>query len=217
MAEPARAGIQPIIGQTQVPAGVLGPEPVTLEVRCFLVASGDGIVVVDVGVPGTADAIASALGNVGAVWSDVTDIVLTHAHFDHIGGLEDAMARAPQATVSAGQLDVPAIPTQGGRPVRALLEGDRVRDLEVLATPGHTPGHISLLHGSASAILIGDLVGSVERALSFGPPAFTADAERNRASLSRVAGLGVDRLLFSHGPEVADPNEAIRRLLRTSE
>jgi glyoxylase-like metal-dependent hydrolase (beta-lactamase superfamily II) len=49
------------------------------------------------------------------------------------------------------------------------------------------------------------LLGSVDGALSFGPPAFTADAVRSRASLERVARMGVDRLLFSHGAEVPDP------------
>ncbi|HEY6569202.1 MAG TPA: hypothetical protein VIZ22_02880, partial [Candidatus Limnocylindrales bacterium] len=64
-----------------------------------------------------------------------------------------------------------------------------------------------------SVVILGDLVGSVDGALSFGPPAFTADPDRSRKSLERVAGIGVARLLFSHGPEVSDPNERVVGLL----
>ena len=200
-----------------MPAGVLGPEPVTIEVRCFVVPGANGVVVVDTGIPGTAGAIEAALDRVGARWSDVTDIVLTHAHFDHAGGLSEAVIRAPQATLRAGALDLPDIRLDGDRAIRPLVEGDRVRDLLVLDTPGHTPGHISLFHDAASLVLIGDLVGSVDGKLLFGPPAFTADAGRSRASLERVVGLGVERLVFSHGAEVTDPNGAVADLLRAAE
>ena len=61
--------------------------------------------------------------------------------------------------------------------------------------------------------MIGDLVGSIEGVLAFGPPQFTADPALNDHSLARVVGLNVDRILFSHGDEVQDPNAAIRDLL----
>jgi len=215
--DPARRSIEPVVTASQVPAGVLGPEAVTIEVRCFVVPGANGIVVVDTGIPGTAGAIEAALDRVGARWSDVTDIVLTHAHFDHVGGLSEAVIRAPQATLRAGALDLPDIRLDGDRAIRPLVEGDRVRDLLVLDTPGHTPGHISLFHDAASLVLIGDLVGSVDGKLLFGPPAFTADAGRSRASLERVVGLGVERLVFSHGAEVTDPNGAVADLLRAAE
>ena len=58
-----------------------------------------------------------------------------------------------------------------------------------------------------------DAVGNVGEALSFGPPAFTADPEQARASLERLAGLDVERFVFSHGAEVNDPHTAIGHLL----
>ena len=140
--------------------------------------------------PGTLGAIGSALGRIGAGWSDVTDVVLTHSHFDHVGGLAETAMSAPKAALWAGRLDVPAIRLEGRRVVRPLSEGHRVRDLVVLNSPGHTPGHISLLHESASLVLVGDLVGSIDGRLTFGPPAFTADRERSRASLARMVAAG---------------------------
>jgi glyoxylase-like metal-dependent hydrolase (beta-lactamase superfamily II) len=207
--------IEAVVVQADMPPGVLGPDPVTLDVRCYLVPTSDGIVLIDAGLPGASGAIDATLAGIGARWSDVTDIVLTHSHFDHVGGLAEAAARSPQATLWAGALDVAAVPVEG-RAVRPVAEGDRIRGLQVLDTPGHTPGHISLLHEAGSLVVVGDLIGSVDGALSFGPPAFTADPERSRASLERVVGLGAGRLLFSHGAEVSDPNEMIVALLASS-
>ena len=170
---------------------------------------------VDTGPPGAIQAIESGLGRVGARWSDVTDVVLTHAHFDHVAGLPDVKGRAPRATVWAGATEVPDIPVEAGWSLRELREGDRVGELTVLDTPGHTRGHISLLHQEASILLIGDVVGSLDGELSFGPPAFTADAALARQALRRMAGLRPDRVVFSHGAELPDPMSAIHKLLAT--
>lgn len=208
--------VEPVVTQAQVPPGMLGPDPVSFEVRCFVVAGMGGVVLVDTGTPGSGEAIGKALARVGASWSDVTDIVLTHHHFDHTGGLAESAELASGATVRAGAEDAPEIPFDGRRGVRPLGDGDQVGDLRVLRTPGHTPGHVSLLHEAASLLLIGDLVGSWEGALSFGPSAFTVDPALSQRSLRRMVDLQTDRILFSHGEEVADPNTAIRQLLDRS-
>ena len=180
--------------------------------RCFIVPTANGIVLVDAALPGTSGAIEATLDRVGARWSDISDIVLTHSHFDHVGGLAEVTARAPQATLWAGALDVTGIPAES-TVIRPLVEGDRVGDFEIIDTPGHTPGHISLLHKTEALVVVGDLVGIEDGRLTFGPPAFTADPSRSRRSLERVAAMEVDRLLFSHGAEVADPIASVLELL----
>jgi glyoxylase-like metal-dependent hydrolase (beta-lactamase superfamily II) len=195
---------------------MLGPEPVSFEVRCFVVADAGGVVLVDTCTPGSSEAIGAAFAKVSAAWSDVTDIVLTHSHFDHTGGLTESVELTSGATVWAGAQDAPEIATVGGRAVRPLAESDRVGNMRVLHTPGHTPGHVSLLHEEASILFIGDLVGSADGALSFGPSAFTADPALSRQSLRRIVDLQTDRVLFSHGGEVSDPGAAIRQLLDRS-
>ena len=208
--------IEPVVTQLQVPPGMLGPDPVTIEVRCFVVVGSGGVVLVDTGPPGTGEAIASAIARVGATWSDVTDIVLTHRHFDHVGGLAELAELASRAEVSAGADDAREIPFEGSRAVRPLADGDLVGDLRVLHTPGHTPGHVSLLHEAESLLLIGDLVGTTDGALDFGPAAFTADPAGNRQSLRRMVDLQTDRILFSHGGELPHAGSAIRQLLDRS-
>ena len=212
MDQPVNSAFQPVITHVEVPPGMLGPDPARLEVRCFIVQRPDGVVLVDVGPPSTGNEIEAALGQIGATWSDVSDVVLTHAHFDHVGGLDEVAEHAPRAVVWAGRPDLSEIRLDG-RALEPLMEGDRLRDLLVLETPGHTPGHLSLLDEANSLILVGDAVGNVGEALSFGPPAFIADPEQARASLERLASIDVERFVFSHGAEVNDPRPAIGHLL----
>jgi glyoxylase-like metal-dependent hydrolase (beta-lactamase superfamily II) len=193
-----------------------GPDAARFEVRCFVLVESGRVVLVDTCTPGTSEAIGRALQAIGAAWSDVKDIVLTHSHFDHAGGLAESNERAPNATVWAGAQDTSEISAAAGRVVRPLTEGDRVAGLRVFHTPGHTAGHISLLHEAASLLFIGDLVGSADGVLTFGPPAFTADAQLSRRSLRRMVDLAPDRILSSHGEEVSYPCTAGNDLLARS-
>ena len=208
--------VEPVITEVQVPPGMLGPDPVTFEVRSFVVVGAGGIVLVDTGTPGSGEAIGSTLAALGANWTDVTDIVLTHSHFDHTGGLAESAELASQADVWAGAEDVSEIPPVGGRSVRSLAQGDRFGDLRVLRTPGHTPGHVSLLHEALSLLIIGDLIGSDDGAPSLGPAAFTADPDLSLRSLRQMLDLNPDRILFSHGAEISEPASAIRGFLDAS-
>lgn len=205
--------VVPVVTQVHVPPGMLGPDRISFEVRCFVVADTTGVVLVDTCAPGSGAAIGAALSQAGASWSDVSDIVLTHRHFDHSGGLVESAGLAPEANVWAGAQDALDIVLEGGREVKAVAEGDRVRNLRVLSTPGHTAGHISLLDDAASLLFIGDLIGSVDGVLDFGPPAFTADPDLSRQSLRRMVDLAPHRILFGHGAEIADPGARIRDLL----
>jgi glyoxylase-like metal-dependent hydrolase (beta-lactamase superfamily II) len=99
--------VEPVVTQVEVPPGMLGPDPVSFEVRCFVVADAGGVVLVDTCTPGSSEAIGGALVNVGAAWSDVTDIVLTHSHFDHAGGLAESTHLASGATIWAGARTFP--------------------------------------------------------------------------------------------------------------
>jgi len=203
--------IEPIVMDVHLPAGIAGPEPLDFDVRCFLVAHAVGIVLVDTGLAGRQDAIRAGLERAGAGWGDITDVVLTHGHADHIGGLADVMANAGHPTVWAGSDDHPAIAFDGQ--LQSLVEGGTVRDLRVLQTPGHTPGHCSFVLDMESALFAGDIIGAMAGTLSRGPAQFTADPEEAERSLRRVAGLEFDRVLFGHGAEMENPVRGLRRFL----
>ena len=108
------------------------------------------------------------------------------------------------------------IPFDGRGTVRSVVEGDMVRGLRVLETPGHTAGHMSLLQDEASVLFVGDLIGSRDGEPAFGPPAFTADPDLSRRSLQRMLALVPDRILFSHGEELPDSATTIQQALDRS-
>jgi glyoxylase-like metal-dependent hydrolase (beta-lactamase superfamily II) len=151
-------------------------------------------------------ALGRAIDALDASWSDITHVVITHVHPDHIGGLEHAWSMAPGATVVAGQGDG----VVGAQPAS---DGDRIGGLRVLGTPGHTPGHISLVAVDGSVVLVGDAVGAVGGRLSRGPAAFTADPTAADRSLRRVLEIGSGRMLFGHGEEISDPWPALASLV----
>jgi glyoxylase-like metal-dependent hydrolase (beta-lactamase superfamily II) len=190
----------------QLPAGMLGPTPVTLDIRAYLVPHDSGLVLVDTGMDPTGDAIDAALARAGAAWPDVSHVVLTHGHPDHTGALEHVRTRAVGATVLAG-------PLEGIDGTEPLIEGDVVGGLRALATPGHTPGHVSLMDDERGLLLVGDCLGVVGGEVVRAPAQFTSDAAAAERSLHRLRDVRGARVLFAHGPEVDSPWEALDALL----
>jgi glyoxylase-like metal-dependent hydrolase (beta-lactamase superfamily II) len=190
--------IHTIAMEHHLPAGALGPEPVTLDVRAYLVPHGSGVVLVDTGMDPTGQALDDALSQVGAAWSDVSHVLVTHAHPDHVGALDHVRGRAAGAALLAS-------PADGLPGVHPLADGDVVGPLRVVATPGHTPGHLSFLHELQGSLLVGDCLGTVTGKLVRAPERFTADVRLAEQTLRSLLAFRGSRMLFGHGPEITDP------------
>lgn len=210
-----RTVVEPIVMDVHLPAGVAGPDPFDFDVRCYVVTHAGGVALIDTGMAGSHDPIEAALTRVGAGWDDISDVVLTHSHADHVGGLRDVAVSARRATIWIGDGERAEIPFDGE--MHSLVDGARVGGLHGLHTPGHTVDHFSFLLESESILFTGDIVGSIEGLLTRGPAPFTADAARAETSLQRVAALDFDRVFFGHGAEVPDPLAALRAFLRRPE
>lgn len=185
--------IQTIVTQVHLPAGVAGPNAMEFDVRCFLVPHATGVAIVDTGMDQSVPLIAEKLAEIGGDWSDVTDVILTHHHPDHTGGLAQVIERAPTAAIWASADDTFPVA------VTAAHEGDMIRGLRVIATAGHTAGHLSLLATDDDVLLIGDLVGTQNGQVVGAPEAFTADAAQAERSLHKVALLDFADMYPSHG------------------
>jgi len=199
-----------------------------LQTNCYLVDDGrGGVVVVDPG--DDAPAILAAIGE-----APVSLVLVTHAHFDHVGALDEIAARsaggwvlgAPDGRNLADSLAVGAA-AFGHRvsvatpPARLLEDGDVVEAgelcLRVVACPGHTPGGVTY-HDEAHALAF---TGDTLFAGSAGRTDFPGGSPRDLfASLARLARLSPDTaVLPGHGPastvgrEVAG-NAYVRRALR---
>ena len=174
---------------------------------------GDGVVVVDTGVPGSEAAILGALEDLGRAAGDVTDIVVTHADGDHVGGLA-ALVEATGATVWASEHEADVIeglaPARSGDVQRRTVVDRRFQPgttlplhggIETHDTHGHTVGHVSLLLPTERILIAGDAINN-RAGLGGSPPQNTANAEDARAAVSTLAALKPDTIVFGHGPSI---------------
>lgn len=150
---------------------VEGVHQVSRGVNSFIIDGDDGVVLVDTGLPKRQGAIVDGLSSIGRSIEDLSAIVITHGHSDHAGGAaalklqSDALVVASVIDSPIVRGDVPPPPApMFDMPVLRLLAGlipspeatavdieideggiPVVPDLRAIPTPGHTPGHISLL------------------------------------------------------------------------
>jgi glyoxylase-like metal-dependent hydrolase (beta-lactamase superfamily II) len=95
---------------------------------------------------------------------------------------------------------------------RALEEGDEIAGFQVLHTPGHAKGHVSLWRESDRVLIAGDVLNTahpflMKRGLREPLEVFTPDVTENRRSIKRLAALEPELLLVGHGPPLRDPQK----------
>jgi glyoxylase-like metal-dependent hydrolase (beta-lactamase superfamily II) len=127
-------------------------------------------------------------------------VILTHKHPDHVGSLGAVVALAPDAAAYAGAEDIPDI---GADPALSpLVDGDDVFGLRVVATPGHTPGHIAVLDPLGGLLVAGDALTVVDGRLTGPNPEFTPDMATAMESVAKLADLDLRTILVGHGDPV---------------
>lgn len=207
-------------------------------INSFAFLEDDGsVTLVDCGLKRAPSAIVRGLAALGRRPSDVQRIVLTHAHEDHAGGAARMVEEtsAPGVTVHAVEAQYARTGTRppvqrtlfsrlrsGGFapvPVVGEVTDGQVLDIaggvQVLHTPGHTPGHISLLHPDSGVLITGDSIFNMNARMRWPLSAFCTDPVENQDTASRLADADYTTAAFTHGPHIAQTGrEAIRSFLR---
>ncbi|MFQ5555046.1 MAG: MBL fold metallo-hydrolase, partial [Acidimicrobiia bacterium] len=177
-------------------------------VSAYVLARGGEAAIVDTGVAGSGGDIAAGLASLGLGWGDVGHVVFTHLHGDHIGSSAEVMTSAVDAVGYAGAPDLPAV--ESPRPITAVDDGDRVFDLEVIATPGHTAGHISVLDPVGGVLVAGDAINGQDGGVTGPNPQFSSDMTAAIASVAKLATFTFDTVLCGHGdPVLARPGREL--------
>lgn len=169
-------------------------------VSAYVVARGTEAAVVDTGVSGSAGSIAEGLGEIGLDWNAVGHVILTHHHPDHVGSLSEVLEAAADAVGYAGPEDLSLI--NSPRELSPVAEGDQIFGLRVIATPGHTAGHISVLDEVGSVLIVGDAINGANGGVIGANPQYSHDMTIANQTLRKLAGLSFETVYFGHGEPV---------------
>lgn len=210
--------------------------PSFFPINAYFVREDDGLTLIDTGLPGDGKGY---MAHAAALGAPIRRIVLTHAHGDHVGSLDDLAAAVPGVEVIASVRDArflagdrgldpnePQAPLKGSittvktRPSRTVNAGDRIGSLEVIPTPGHTPGHMALFDTRDGSIVAGDafmtqgglaVSGTLKWGFPIGP-LVTWHRPTAITSARRVLDQKPTRLAVGHGP-VIDGSDPLARAL----
>jgi glyoxylase-like metal-dependent hydrolase (beta-lactamase superfamily II) len=213
----------------QVASGVYRVDagPYSNAISVLLIADEHGWALVDTGSPASPFRIQGALASLEVGPDELKRIYLTHHHPDHIGGLPAVLWWASQAEVVAPRFEAPIIsgdnppdtpPSKLGAFIarrqqlsaqkvdRVLHEGDTFAGFRVIATPGHTLGHTSLLRDGDGLLFSADAFGRQPFSrIRVGVAKYVcADPSEAKRSAERLLGEEFTTVVFSHGKTIRE-------------
>ena len=202
-------------------------------VNAYLVREDDGFTLIDTTLGGAADDL---IGAAQAAGGQIRRIALTHGHSDHAGSVEALKQKlGPDVQVLLSDLDARILagekvvdgklagswPKVQWAPDVRIAPGDRVGSLEVVASPGHTPGHMAFLDTRDRTLIAGDVFTSYGRVAVTSsyywrfPLATmgTTDKATDLESARALRALDPALLLVGHGPAIAAPGAAMDKAI----
>jgi glyoxylase-like metal-dependent hydrolase (beta-lactamase superfamily II) len=221
------------VNASQVAPGIHAIE--LLRVKAHAIIEGEDVSLVDSGYAGSLPRLERALGERGRSVEEVRRVVCTHGHPDHAGGARALADRGVEVLIhpaDATNLEIglgaairhpsrgrffaaitPSLPTFtpiGDGDILPVLGG-----LQVIHTPGHTPGSVCLYAQRHGLLFVGDTLQRRFGRVSFASGLYSDNPAAARASVQRLAELDVDTIVFSHYPPLRqDAAETLAKLAR---
>lgn len=200
-------------------------------VHCYLWEWREGITLIDAGHPRDATTILRTLRRHGYADHSIRRIIVTHVDIDHTGGIaqlkeitgakvachavEKQFLEAPWKRQAAfwpfrpviwALTRLPHLQYVPVTPDELLVDGQQLPEgFTVVHTPGHSPGHISLLHKGKRFLICGDALVNTRNNLRANVGFFTTDKENAQRSVWKLAkkyGDDFEAMVFGHGPPI---------------
>ena len=176
------------------------------------------LTLIDAGLPGSRRPLERYLARIGRRLDEVERIVCTHGHPDHIGGVRELAAGGAEVLIHPDDLSGLALTLREALRARSrgsllhfltphpgeavpILDGDvlPVLDgLEVIHTPGHTPGSVCLWLPEQRVLFTGDVLQVVRGRLTYASAIFSHDYPAARQSVARLAELDPKVIAMAH-------------------
>jgi glyoxylase-like metal-dependent hydrolase (beta-lactamase superfamily II) len=194
----------------------------------------DRLTLIDAGFTGSHLPLALYLRRIGRSLGEIATVICTHSHADHVGGVRGIVggrsvdvlmhpADAAQSDATLRDVFRHSTPSRlAGLLVRRPRNPGPLHDgellpmmggLEVMHTPGHTPGTICLYARAHRVLFVGDALQVISGKLSGPSHVFSADRGLALRSTARLADLDVEAIFFAHyAPWRQEPRLALREL-----
>jgi glyoxylase-like metal-dependent hydrolase (beta-lactamase superfamily II) len=193
--------------------------------NCYILVR-NGLTIIDTGLPGSGgNILAYVRETLHREPSEITTILITHFHTDHVGGVRELKKTAPALKTAIHKTDAgyvsgrTPLPRYNGlkglllrifvtlRPTTftpdiILKDGDRIEGLTCVHLPGHTLGSSGFLDAESKTFFAGDTLRSDGEFLFEGPTGFTMDVSKSRDAIRKIASLEFDTLLVGHGKPI---------------
>ncbi|WP_422927609.1 MBL fold metallo-hydrolase [Singulisphaera sp. PoT] len=199
-------------------------------VNAFLLDTGEGLALIDTGIPGSAPKIVEALDSLGKTPADIRHILVTHCHSDHSGSLAElkrltgapaAMHPVDAAFIREGKTIRPLTPAPGilnalicrflipkaPTEVEPAEIEHEVRDgatlpggIQAIHVPGHCAGQLAFLWPEHGGVLIAADAAANAFGLALSP--LYEDLEKGKRSLAKLSALDFEVACFGHGKPI---------------
>jgi glyoxylase-like metal-dependent hydrolase (beta-lactamase superfamily II) len=185
----------------------------------WILNCNDGVILIDTGMRELAlQKIESELKSIGKNWKDITKVLITHKHGDHISNLAK-IKEITKAEILSHKNEAPLIKEVTGVEVTGLEHGYKINQcggIEIIHIPGHSEGNACYYLNERKILIAGDTVFGDENCNLTAPPEkYCLDVNQATKEIERLLNYDFDVLMYTHGKDIMENAKThVKRLVQ---